>query len=275
MSTMPYSGELSMADIRRVFGPARSPGTVDYYGNYTPGSLRFPGPPGDINAYRNADNDDLQGTSNMPVHPNGSIEFADFYGKTCPVYGEYVIYSIYEYPAYSYYDQDGNFVDEPSETVIVYPGDPLPTPKSYDRYVQQTDNVYGDVYSFTTGTKVSDPDLHGYNYGWNYDYDPIDQRWQYGPWTNAGDAISVTFSPTDFGDDIVLGFTSDFRPYLPFSTTTDPPYYDFSGAVNYFEFNIVYVYTGIVDTTTYWRYQETVYVSANFVRNVYGVRRLN
>jgi hypothetical protein len=276
MASTPNSGEISMNTLKQVFGPARSPGDVDDYGNYSPGPLRFPGPPGDIDSYRDADNDELEGTSNMPsTDPGEQLEMAHFYGKTCPVYGAYIEYSIYEYPAYSYFDENGEFIEEPSEEIELYPGDPFPDPKSYDNYREVTIDEYGTLYSTsTTPTKVD------WNYGYSAWFDNDTQEYIYGPFTNEGEFNERVYEPA-IGDDteLYISFTEDYEPPEPTDNGFFPYYRPdpvFGGYTeNYFEFNKIYSFVGIIDTTTEWQLQGTYEVNAALVRNVYGVKRLN
>lgn len=275
MASTPSSGEISLATLRQVFGPARSPGSVDYYGNYYPGPLRFPGPPGDIASYRNADNDELDGSTNMPSPYSGELEMADFYDKTCPVYGAYVQYSIYQYPAYSYYDDTGTFVYEPSEDVDVQPGDPMPDTKSYDNYQEVTINVYGTLYSTaTTSTKVD------WNYGYSAWFDNDTQEYIYGPFTNEGEFHERIYEPAIGNDTFIsIAFTENYNPPEPTASGSFPYWRpDIIGGgwtENYFEFNRVYSFEGLIDTTTEWQLQGTYYVNASLARHVYGVKRLN
>ena len=265
MASTPSSGEISIDTLRQVFGPARHPGTVDYYGTYYPGAPRFPGPPGDIDSYRNADNDEIKGTTNMPSPGAGTeLEIADFYGKKCPVYGAYITQSIYEYPPYSYHDKDGNSISEPSEEVTLQGDVDAPDPKSYDNYEKVTINVEGDVYTTTpTDTKVD------WNYGYYAWFDNETQEYKNGPFTNEGD-----FNERVYGD-LSITFTRDYEPFQPNGSNGLFPYKKADGSINYFETNQIYSYKGIIGTTEEWQFEGTHDVSARLVRHVYGVKRTN
>ena len=260
---MQSSGQISLGDVRQVFQPARHPGSVDYYGNYYPGGLRFPQTLQiDIDTYRDADNDELLGTTRMPDHPGDLITLADFYSRTCPVYGAYVEASIYIMPAYSYYDADGEFNYEPADVIEQPPYTP-PDPITYANYHQVTYPVYAWVLHYTmspTGTKVD------WNYGYyNYIYYDDDlEEWVtlYGPYTNEGSAHLREYGDYD------LWFNETYAPEEPFPGG----YFD-----GYFELNVIYSYMSydIVDYETVWELEGYHTVYPYLDHHIYGVRRLN
>jgi hypothetical protein len=262
---MQSSGQISLGDVRRVFQPARHPGTVDYYGNYYPGGLRFPQTLQiDINTYRDADNDEIEHDSRMPEHPEDPdlITLADFYSRTCPVYGAYVEASVYVMPAYSYYDAEGDYTSEPAETFVQPPYDP-PDDITYANYHEIQVPIYGWVTHYTTSPTATKVD---YNYGYNYyiyfDEDLEDWVSLYGPYTNAGSAHLREYGDLD------LWFNESYAPEAPF-----PGGY-FEG---YFELNVIYSYMSydIIDYDDVWVLEGYHTVTAYLDHHIYDVKRLN
>jgi hypothetical protein len=136
---LPVSGPLTLKDIADQFSGAMEPAGYTLVSRGFPDTATNPGPY-NLNAYRNADNDVVAGTSNMPG--TSYVKFSYFRGRIKP---EYVYrFTTARIPTYSFVSGSQEYIESYDE---------------FDEPVMATRDTYTTVPEHDiAGTFIDDPD---------------------------------------------------------------------------------------------------------------------